>query len=327
MYRIVGIDGSVYGPVTEAQVRQWISEGRANAQTQAQAENSPEWKPLSAFPEFAAALATPPLPPHLVTDVHQPASVEEVNDILKRDYTLDIGSCFSRGWEMLKADFWPFVGVTALIFVISLASGMVPYVGGCISLVVDGPLFGGLAWYYILRIRAMPASVGDSFAGFSRGFLQLFLAHLVQGLAVGVILIPGVVALALGVLFFAAMGTAAIIMLATGAFLLVVAVPIAIYLEVAWSFSPALIMDKKLPFWDAMQLSRKVVQKHWWTVFGLILLSVIVAAAGVLGCCVGIFATMPIGWAAYLFAYEHIFGSLYKKPSQTPEAAAQLPRY
>jgi len=62
MYRIVGVDGRQYGPVSGEQLRQWIAEGRANAQTQAFAEGATEWRPLGGLPEFAG-LFTPPTPP------------------------------------------------------------------------------------------------------------------------------------------------------------------------------------------------------------------------------------------------------------------------
>jgi hypothetical protein len=62
MYRIIGADGSQYGPVTLDQVRTWITEGRANTQTLAQPEGSTDWKRLSEFPEFADLLA-PTVPP------------------------------------------------------------------------------------------------------------------------------------------------------------------------------------------------------------------------------------------------------------------------
>ena len=62
MYRIIGADGRQYGPVTGEQLRRWIAEGRANAQTQTLAEGATEWKPLSAVPEFAGHFA-PPIPP------------------------------------------------------------------------------------------------------------------------------------------------------------------------------------------------------------------------------------------------------------------------
>jgi hypothetical protein len=58
MYKILGTDQKEYGPVTTDQLRQWIKEGRANAQTLVRAEGSTEWKPLSAFPELADTLAT-----------------------------------------------------------------------------------------------------------------------------------------------------------------------------------------------------------------------------------------------------------------------------
>jgi TM2 domain-containing membrane protein YozV len=59
MYRIIGKDGQQYGPVTAEQLRSWIAENRANAQTLAQADGAQDWKPLAAFPEFAASLRPP----------------------------------------------------------------------------------------------------------------------------------------------------------------------------------------------------------------------------------------------------------------------------
>jgi TM2 domain-containing membrane protein YozV len=63
MYRIVGKDGQQYGPVTAEQLRGWIAENRADAQTLAQADGTQEWKPLGSFPEFAADLKPPPVSP------------------------------------------------------------------------------------------------------------------------------------------------------------------------------------------------------------------------------------------------------------------------
>ena len=67
MYRIIGIDGRQSGPVTAEQLREWITAGRANGHTLAQADGGTEWKPLSSFPEFvdvlgarASAAAPPP---------------------------------------------------------------------------------------------------------------------------------------------------------------------------------------------------------------------------------------------------------------------------
>ena len=56
MYKIRGADQREYGPVTADQLRQWITEGRANSQTMVQGPDSTEWKPLSSFAEFAGVL-------------------------------------------------------------------------------------------------------------------------------------------------------------------------------------------------------------------------------------------------------------------------------
>jgi len=57
MYKIIGADGREYGPISAEQLRQWIVEGRANAQTRAVAEGAVEWQPLGAFPEFSHLFA------------------------------------------------------------------------------------------------------------------------------------------------------------------------------------------------------------------------------------------------------------------------------
>ena len=61
MYKIIGADQKEYGPVEAMELRRWIQEGRANAQSLIRPEGSTEWRPLGSFPEFAAAPATPPL--------------------------------------------------------------------------------------------------------------------------------------------------------------------------------------------------------------------------------------------------------------------------
>ena len=60
MYKILGGDQKEYGPVTAEQVREWIQQHRVNLQTMICMEGAAEWKPLGSFPEFSAALVSPP---------------------------------------------------------------------------------------------------------------------------------------------------------------------------------------------------------------------------------------------------------------------------
>jgi hypothetical protein len=67
MYRVLGADGKEYGPINGEVMRQWITEGRANAQTKVKPEGGAEWQTLASVPGFEAVLtaapgAPPPLP-------------------------------------------------------------------------------------------------------------------------------------------------------------------------------------------------------------------------------------------------------------------------
>ena len=60
MYKIIGGDLKQYGPISAADVRKWLAEGRLNAQSLVQTYGDIEWKQLSQFPEFADALSAHP---------------------------------------------------------------------------------------------------------------------------------------------------------------------------------------------------------------------------------------------------------------------------
>lgn len=62
MYKILGTDGKEYGPVSLEQLKQWIAEGRVNAQSRVQQAGSTEWKSAGEVPEINAFFA-PPAPP------------------------------------------------------------------------------------------------------------------------------------------------------------------------------------------------------------------------------------------------------------------------
>jgi prepilin-type processing-associated H-X9-DG protein len=73
MYKIIGADGKEYGPITANQLRQWVTQGRANTATQVRLEESPEWQALGSIPEFAEALSQPPVFPNLPPVAPAPA--------------------------------------------------------------------------------------------------------------------------------------------------------------------------------------------------------------------------------------------------------------
>jgi hypothetical protein len=99
MYKVIGVDQKQYGPVTAEQLRQWIAEGRVNAQTQAQIEGATDWKPLGAFPEFAGSFAPPPTapPPLPRSPAPVPQSGSE-NDMAVAGFILSLVGFFCCGF-------------------------------------------------------------------------------------------------------------------------------------------------------------------------------------------------------------------------------------
>jgi uncharacterized membrane protein len=292
-YSIIGGDGKEYGSVSAEDLRRWIAEGRLNAQSLAKAAGDAEFRPLSTFAEFADVFAPPPEAPG-TPPVFSPAGFAD------GDYELDIGGCVSRSWELVKNNFWSTVGVSTLIIVILVAFQQIaglftsPIIQGMIRekqispggvlivvlvSIVSTPVYmvlmAGLMKYFLKLIRGEPATVGDAFSGFGPMIGQLILLGLVMNVLVligyALCIIPG------------------------------------IFLQVAWLFAMALVIDRRMNFWDAMELSRKMVCKHWFIVFAFLIVYTLVVMAGLIACCIGILVTIPIGLGAWMYAYETIF--------------------
>ena len=296
-YSIIGGDDKEYGPVTDTDVRQWLAEGRLNAQSRAKGEGDAEFRTLATFPEFADAFATDANPATIA-----PLKSSASGSFSQGDYELDLGGCITRGWELVKNNFWPAIGISALVF---LASIGINQVFGLLSsgpmnemirnqqvsargilivlgVTVLGAPFGtilmaGLFKYFLKLLRNESAGIGDAFSGFGPHTGQLILLSLVQMVLVilgyCLCIIPG------------------------------------IYLSVAWYFAIPLVIDRGMNFWEAMELSRKMVNKHWFMVFACMLVFGLIGVAGIIACGIGILFTLPIGIAALMYAYETIFGN------------------
>jgi hypothetical protein len=313
MYKIVGGDQKEYGPVSMEQLRQWAAEGRVNAQTSVQLEGATEWKPLGSLPEFAELLGA------RSADLGAPpaysASRGLAEDIFTRDYDLDIGGCIWNAWELLKNNFGLLFGGVAIFFLIQIGLGglgQIPIVGlvfSLASIIVSGPLMGGVYYFLLKNIRRQPAEVGDVFAGFRLAFGQLLLGYLVMVILTCLSALPGAVIMAFPIYMMVHHHAAEAGPLLLALLGFIVAMIPAIYLSTGWVFSLPLIIDKQMEFWPAMSASRRMVGKHWWLVFGLLVVCGLIYFAGFLACCVGLLVAMPIMFGAMMYAYESIFSA------------------
>lgn len=206
---------------------------------------------------------------------------------LDRDYEVNIGQYFSRGWDIFKQYALAFIAYTVLLGIIAGALSLLPSPLG-MQTSGDGPGGGNLlfsivspvlsAGFYIVAFqiaRNRPKSFGDFFKGFNK-FLPLFLLALVSG-----------------------------ILIALGMVLLIIP---GIYLAVSYLFAQPLVIDKNLGFWEAMETSRRLITKKWFSFFGLVLLLALLNLAGLIVLGVGLLVTAPWSSCIVAAAYEDIVG-------------------
>ena len=203
-------------------------------------------------------------------------------EYLRRGAVVDIGRAISRGWELVRDNMGVLVGATVLGWLITVGLAFVPVVGWAVGIV----LLGGLDYLFIRRIRGEAVQIGDVFEGFNLAFLHLTLAGLVKWLLTS-----------LGFLLCILPG---------------------IYLGVGYVFALPLVIDKKMEFGPAMEVSRQVVHRHWWSIFALVIVSGLIACAGFLVCGVGALVTVPVATASLMCAYEDLFGPEPARPVPDP---------
>ena len=236
-----------------------------------------------------------------------PADPDElVKTIRERGYSISIGDCLSRAWDLVKSKFWLVVGASFISMLVQQAGGMIPFIGIVVSIIINGPMLGGLYYFFVRTLRGEDTGIGDIFAGFSGSrFGNLLLALLVQYLLMIAVLavVAGLPIVIIGLatqswefnplwLVFLFAGMAAII-----------------YLVISWNFSMTLIMDRGLSFWPALEVSRRVISMHWWTFLALMLVGGVLMLFGLLACLVGILVAMPLFIAMQMYAYDDIFGN------------------
>jgi len=81
-----------------------------------------------------------------------------------------------------------------------------------------------------------------------------------------------------------------------------------IYLAVAYSLTPLLIVDKKMGLWEAMEASRKAVSHCWFRAFFLFLIFMVILVLSAIPLGIGLIWTIPMALLLHGIAYRNIFG-------------------
>lgn len=84
-----------------------------------------------------------------------------------------------------------------------------------------------------------------------------------------------------------------------------------IYLAIAYSFAPYLIIEKGMGVWESLETSRKAITQYWWRYFGLMLVSALLIIAGIIPLFIGLIWVLPI----VTIAAGEVFVETFSEPT------------
>jgi hypothetical protein len=210
--------------------------------------------------------------------------------------------CLKEGWEMIKDQYWLFFGITLVAMLI----------GGAVPLILIGPMTCGLYLCLFAKMSGEPVQFENLFKGFDY-FVQGLIAALIQAIPAFVIVVPAYAVFAIFSIFMLphdrysrSEGPPVAFFIILVLFVIVVVV-VSVLIHSLFIFSYPLIVDRKLPGFEAVKLSVRAAFKNFGGVLGLTLLLVGLGILGVICCYVGVLFVLPVSFAAYAAAYRRVF--------------------
>lgn len=200
----------------------------------------------------------------------------KVNNLISNGYEFDLGKYIQQGFEILKKDIGSFIAFTLITGIINTVLSFIPVIGWIASMLVNPPLFVGFAIVGKRILQNEPYEFKDFFKGFE-DIGNLFLTAIIAALliAVGFILLvlPG------------------------------------IYLAVAYTWMYFFVVFYKLEFWPALESSRKIISKNWFSIFAFLIVLFFINILGAIALGIGLLFTIPLSMLAIFLAFDDIVGS------------------
>lgn len=254
-----------------------------------------------------------------------PPRQQEFERLFRGDYQIDVFDCVRQAWELFRKEPGKYIGFTLLLGLISVVINVINQI--VLSPDMAAPDFGKLivavafimlvsllvgiltiplnAGYFIAGVKQLSGkelTFGDFFAGYRQAGPIIR-----NGLAVGGIIL-------LAVLVFGMLaGVAAAFLPASAMDILPVVLSVPIWvmmliLSALFSFSQPLVIDRRMSVLQALETSWKVVIRHWFSIFWLMLVILCVAMLGVFALFVGVLVSAPVSSIMWAVAYKEIFG-------------------
>src|SRR5690242_17313804 len=201
--------------------------------------------------------------------------------------------CLKAGWNLIRDQYWLFVGLCAV--------GMI--IGSAVPLgILMGPMMCGLYLTFFRKRRGLPIEFGTLFKGFDY-FGQSVVAALLHVIPIMVVVIGCYIILYVGMfatIFAASQAGEKAAPIAMLSFFLIfllfyaIVLLLVIVISVGFTFAYPLIVDRGVPGFEAVKLSFRAAFANFWRLLGMSLLGGLMGIVGVLLCYVGILLVFPI---------------------------------
>ena len=211
-------------------------------------------------------------------------------------------ACIKAGWDLIRSQYWLFVGLSFVGFLI----GMVVPFG-----ILFGPMMCGIYLALFKTKRGQPVEFSDLFKGFDY-FGDSLVATLLHMVPMLVIFVPSYIIFYIGLFLIMPRNgepdpSALFSFFGLFALFWLVMMVLLILVSVGFTFAYPLIVDRRLSGLNAVKLSIRAGMANFWPLLGMLLLNGLMSFVGAIFCYVGAFLVLPIGFAAIATAYEQVF--------------------
>jgi hypothetical protein len=219
--------------------------------------------------------------------------------------------CMRGGWQLVRNDFWLFLGIT---FVGNLIAGLGPFG------ILLGPMMCGIYICLFRQESGRRVTFEKLFDGF-HFFGQSIVPSLIMFGVIMLFFIPVYIVFFIGMLASVAATAPAPgqtssappdptpLFAFLGLYMLLIAalVVFATLVQMFFLFAYPLIVDRGLSGWEATKLSFRSVMGNFGGVLGVVLLHLLMTFVGVMACYVGAIFVMPAYYGMVAVAYRQVF--------------------
>jgi len=201
------------------------------------------------------------------------ADISAYQDLADVTYEVHTEDWLREGWRIFASSVSSFIAITVIMIATGIVVGLTG-IGKFGMGVIMVPLAAGVGLSCLQQLRGGAFVFQDFFQGFHK-FVQLALYGLVTNIAIMV---------------------GMVLLIAPG-----------VYLMVGYFFGWLLVADKGIDFWRAMEVSRLVAHRRWFSLFGFVLVLMLINIIGAVPLGLGLLVTIPWTICASTAAYHDIF--------------------